>query len=384
MSNPPLTPFGSALAGALGACFSNAVVYPLDTVKTRLQALPSGGPSDSLPDSEGTHSKAARQGRPWSLRALRRWKMLDMLIRIIRTEGVSGTFKGFAANMINTFSMQFAYFFFHSLIRGNTISRLQKSNRSTKLSTSSELLLGAAAGALAQIFTIPVSVIATRQQLWTPETAGLAPSTGKNSNPPSLWQTGQEIVRESGVTGLWTGLRPGLVLTVNPAITYGVFERMKSAALSGKREGDRLGVAESFWIGVSSKAIATIVTYPYIFAKVRLQARTQPRAATTESVGATYAEIAAEPPAADGAVPDSEKQTTQVPRRTTEEGGAIPLLRTVYKERGFGGWYQGLTAQILKAALCQGILFVSKDQFEKWAWVIISLLTTVRKRLPLA
>lgn len=85
-----------------------------------------------------------------------------------------------------------------------------------------------------------------------------------------------------------------------------------------------------------------------------MQARTQPRAATTESVGATYAEIAAEPPAADGAVPDSEKQTTQVPRRTTEEGGAIPLLRAVYKERGFGGWYQGLTAQILKAALCQG------------------------------
>jgi adenine nucleotide transporter 17 len=166
-------------------------------------------------------------------------------------------------------SLEFAYFFFHSLIRGNTISRLQKSNRSTKLSTSSELLLGAAAGALAQIFTIPVSVIATRQQLWTPETAGLAPSTGKNSNPPSLWQTGQEIVRESGVTGLWTGLRPGLVLTVNPAITYGVFERMKSAALSGKREGDRLGVAESFWIGVSSKAIATIVTYPYIFVSRR-------------------------------------------------------------------------------------------------------------------
>ena len=32
--------------------------------------------------------------------------MLDMLIRIIRTEGVSGTFKGFAANMINTFSMR--------------------------------------------------------------------------------------------------------------------------------------------------------------------------------------------------------------------------------------------------------------------------------------
>ena len=130
-----------------------------------------------------------------------------------------------------------------------------------KLSTSSELLLGAAAGALAQVFTIPVSVIATRQQLWTPESS----PTGSKQATPSLLQTGHEIVRESGVTGLWTGLRPGLVLTANPAITYGVFERIKSAVLSGSREGDRLGVGESFWIGVGSKAIATVVTYPYIF-----------------------------------------------------------------------------------------------------------------------
>lgn len=32
--------------------------------------------------------------------------MLNMLIRIIRTEGVAGAFKGFSANMINSFSMR--------------------------------------------------------------------------------------------------------------------------------------------------------------------------------------------------------------------------------------------------------------------------------------
>jgi len=82
-----------------------------------------------------------------------------------------------------------------------------------------------------------------------------------------LFETGRQIVAESGVSGLWTGLKPGLILTANPAITYGVFERIKSTVLSGAREGDRLGVAESFYIGVGSKAIATIVTYPYIFVR---------------------------------------------------------------------------------------------------------------------
>jgi hypothetical protein len=61
-------------------------------------------------------------------------------------------------------------------------------------------------------------------------------------------------------------LKPGLVLTVNPAITYGVFERVKALVLAREgRIGGRLSVGESFWIGVGSKTLATVVTYPYIF-----------------------------------------------------------------------------------------------------------------------
>jgi len=33
----PLPPWGSAIAGATGAVLANAMVYPLDIVKTRLQ-----------------------------------------------------------------------------------------------------------------------------------------------------------------------------------------------------------------------------------------------------------------------------------------------------------------------------------------------------------
>lgn len=111
-----------------------------------------------------------------------------------------------------------------------------------------------------------MAVIATRQQLWTPANA--------REKEPSLLDTAKEIVGEGGVTALWTGLKPGLVLTVNPAITYGVFERLKSwrladatrAGAGGVGPGaGKLGVAEAFWMGVISKTLATVVTYPYIF-----------------------------------------------------------------------------------------------------------------------
>ena len=64
---------------------------------------------------------------------------------------------------------EYAYFFFYSFVRTSYMKRLAARRPAgapaPPLSTAAELLLGAAAGALAQIFTIPVSVIATRQQI---------------------------------------------------------------------------------------------------------------------------------------------------------------------------------------------------------------------------
>ena len=41
-------------------------------------------------------------------------------------------------------------------------------------------------------------------------------------------ETGREVVEsEDGWTGLWRGLKASLVLVVNPAITYGAYERLR-------------------------------------------------------------------------------------------------------------------------------------------------------------
>lgn len=134
------------------------------------------------------------------------------------------------------------------------------------LSTVAELALGAIAGALAQIFTIPVSVIATRQQLGVPR--GTSKGKGKagesgEENDGSFLAVAREIVREEGVGGLWLGIKPGLVLTVNPAITYGMFERMKGAMLAARERvgntGTSLGPGLSFALGAASKSLATVV-----------------------------------------------------------------------------------------------------------------------------
>lgn len=135
------------------------------------------------------------------------------------------------------------------------ISKLPKGAKAPQIGTAMELILGALAGALAQIFTIPVSVIATRQQV------------GKTKRGPddltedddSFIGVAKEIVQEEGVGGLWLGIRPGLVLTVNPAITYGMFERVKNIVLLAQGT-NKLSPGLTFLVGALSKTLATVVS----------------------------------------------------------------------------------------------------------------------------
>jgi hypothetical protein len=142
----------------------------------------------------------------------------------------------------------------------------------------------------------------------------------------TFWGIGREIVREEGVTGLWLGIKPGLVLTVNPAITYGVFERIKTVLLvaqekAGSANG-KLTPGVNFLVGALSKTLATVVTYPYIMAKVRIQTRgSDAQAAKEEGLLA----------------PPHRAHHHDV---TSKHPGALDLLGMVYKREGLVGWYQ--------------------------------------------
>jgi len=171
----------------------------------------------------------------------------------------------------------------------------------------------------------------------------------------------REIIREEGVTGLWLGIKPGMVLTVNPAITYGVYERLKSMLLLARAAAgatEKLTPGMTFLLGAFSKTLATIVTYPYIMAKVRIQARTSEGDADDET----------------GLVDVSRPPT----KANATQTGAAGLLMRVLRTQGVVGWYQGMSAQIIKAVLSQALLFVSKEQFERWALTLMILLSKLR------
>ena len=145
---------------------------------------------------------------------------IDALRKIVEDEGITGLYSGINGSLIGVASTNFAYFYWYSVVRTLYIAS-QKLPKPP--STAIELSLGAAAGAIAQVFTIPVSVVTTRQQ------------TQPKGEKKGLLDTGREVIEsDDGYSGLWRGLKASLVLVVNPAITYGAYQRLKDILFPGK------------------------------------------------------------------------------------------------------------------------------------------------------
>lgn len=145
---------------------------------------------------------------------------LDAIKKIFEDEGITGLYSGINGSLLGVTSTNFAYFYWYSTVRSLYLSS-QTVPRSP--GTAMELSMGAVAGAIAQVFTIPVSVITTRQQ------------TQPKGDKKGLLDTGREVVHsDDGWTGLWRGLKASLVLVVNPAITYGAYQRLRELLFPGK------------------------------------------------------------------------------------------------------------------------------------------------------
>lgn len=292
----PLSPWGLAVAGATGAVIANALVYPLDIVKTRLQVQVKRKPSDPVP----TSVDAVHYNSTW-----------DAITKIVADDGVSGLYSGMNGALIGVASTNFAYFYWYSVVRTLYISS-QKFPKPP--STVIELSLGAAAGAVAQIFTIPIAVVTTRQQ-----------TQGKGDRK-GLLDTGREVINsEDGWTGLWRGLKASLVLVVNPAITYGAYQRLKEIIFPGKAN---LRPLEAFLLGAMSKSLATLTTQPLIVAKVGLQSKP--------------------PPSRDGKPFKS----------------FIEVMRFIVNNEGLLGLFKGIGPQLMKGLIVQGILMMTKERME--------------------
>jgi adenine nucleotide transporter 17 len=79
----------------------------------------------------------------------------------------------------------------------------------------------------------------------------------------------QHIYNEEGVQGFFKGVFAGVALTVNPIISFIIYEAMRVRLIDEK--GDISGI-NIIIMSLVSKLVATIFTYPMLTVKTLLQA----------------------------------------------------------------------------------------------------------------
>jgi len=285
--------FGHALAGACAGAFALLCIYPIDTYKTRRQ----------INDT----------------------KFID----IVRREGLLSMYVGVGVCMVSYSMNQFVFYYVYSWIKG-TYAKLTGNHITSNLKLS--LLTGFIAGCVTQICTLPLNTLHTRLQ------GHMRPSQG--SRAPTTLEMIQVIYKENGLAGFWAGLHSALVLAINPSITFLLFEQMKRKLETVVK----LNTFHIFIIGALAKVGATIVTFPLVLAKTRLQSIT--------------------------------KRDRELGRAYT---GLLDFVVQTWKLEGPVGLFKGMRAKCLQVALTAAVSFAAKDLATYYSFALLLAAGVSRK-----
>ncbi|PQE32246.1 mitochondrial carrier protein [Rutstroemia sp. NJR-2017a WRK4] len=356
-----LPALGHALSGATGTAISNLCIYPLDLIITRLQVQRA---LSNTNQSSTSTSLATPKPQKYT-------SVLDAFQKIYNEEGgLSALYSGVLQDTSKSIADSFLFFLFYGYIR---TQRLHSHNSTSKdaLPVLEELGVGALAGAISKFFTTPLANVVVRKQTHSM-------TSNSNSKSPSLSSIAQSIMEKKGLAGFWSGYSASLILTLNPSLTFFLFEFFKKSLVPSNRRSDP-GTTTTFLLAAMSKAIASSITYPFSLAKSRAQV--SGHAPVRES---TMADLKSDVNAATDSNTSkkdigkaAEKHLKDVGKQA-KRNSVFGLIARIYREEGLGALYEGIGGEILKGFLGHGLTMIVKDRVHE---VILSLYFWVLKTL---
>ncbi|CAK83725.1 unnamed protein product (macronuclear) [Paramecium tetraurelia] len=203
-------------AGALAGLFSTCLLYPLENIKTRMAA---------------SQQKEAIQ---------------EVIIQVWDQEGVWGFFKGVTPLALGNYISYGVYFFWYEYFK-----HLFK----TDIANSFDLIKPSLASAILTTFvTNPFWVVQSRM-------------TVSKDNLNFFYKT-KQIIEKEGWEALMKGLQASLILTINPIIQFVIYEAFKRRLQYVENQA-----LVNFIGGAISKAISTILTYPYQLLRTKIHVK---------------------------------------------------------------------------------------------------------------
>lgn len=272
-----------------------------DATPTRVTS-PGGGDDGGL--HRRRHKKVSSQTAEKSRASKNKTIAGDLRDLMREGGGVSALYRGIEPAVIGTVTSQAVYNFFYSTLR--TLYIKQRRENPGALPS---LGIASVAGSINVLLTIPIWTVVTRMQAARNEQQ-LRGATGTGSGTATATESGMgtgtgttgggdgrkgfiatalAVLDDSGVAGFWRGVVPSLVMVSNPALQYMFYEsvadRLKAARAAARQRSRiasggagaqlspvTLTAAEVFFAGALAKLGATVITYPILLVKSRLQA----------------------------------------------------------------------------------------------------------------
>ncbi|XP_017787116.1 PREDICTED: peroxisomal membrane protein PMP34 [Nicrophorus vespilloides] len=267
--------FVKSVAGASGSIIAMSVFYPLDTIRFRLQI-------------EDDNAKE-----------LKKMNSLHAVYHIIRTEGIEALYRGMKPVLQSLGASNFVYFYtFHGLKSITTGSALH------------DLGLGMIAGMANVLATLPLWVVNSRLK------------ANKSEHFSGLLDGVVHIAQKEGVSALWNGLGPSLMLVINPAIHFAVYEALK-------RNVKTSSATVFFLFGAISKAVATVATYPIQLAQARQR------------------------------------------HGKNSQMSTAALLLSILKRNGPAALFQGMEAKLLQTVLTAALFFMTYEKIVRFVFMLL-------------
>lgn len=257
----------------------------------------------------------------------------QVIKEIVLNEGFQALYRGLGPVLQSLCISNFVYFYtFHAL-------KMVTSNGARgQQSALKDLLLGSIAGIINVFTTTPFWVVNTRLRMRN--VAGTSEEVNKHYK--NLLQGLQYVAKTEGLTGLWSGTIPSLMLVSNPALQFMMYELLKRNIQIFT--GGEMGSLSFFIIGAIAKAFATVLTYPLQLVQTKQRHRTNDAAN-----GPTTSQQAGKP----------------------KTPSMLELMVGILQHQGIGGLFRGLEAKILQTVLTAALMFMA---YEKIAGIVKLLL----------
>jgi len=265
-----------ALGAGAGAAVSTLVFFPLELLKTRLQA----------------RIGCSATG-------------MELLKEIVAKEGVMGLFRGCPPVLVRAVTMDSLFFLIDF-----KLSEIVQKIVERDLFSIEGIAIGFLSACLTQVVVHPLDTVTARIM-------------ADEKNQP--FQTHLEAAFRAG---LWKGYGKSMILSLNPALQFAIFDRCKKSLAEYVGGQEKISAAQIFLLGMGTKAFSLSLIYPLIRAKVRAQV-------------------------------DENEETL------------IQSLREIIEVEGVLGLYKGLKEQLGKSTLSTALLLTVKEEISRLISIIL-------------